>query len=326
MRQDMNVVLVTGGAGYIGSHTCKALSQAGCQPVAVDDLSTGHKTAVKWGPLEVGDIRDGAFLSRVLEAWKPRSVVHFAGKALVGESVERPDLYFSSNAFGTLSLLDAMRRHGVNHIVFSSSCTVYGLPERVPLDESLACQPISPYGASKAMAERFLQDYAKAFALRAVALRYFNAAGADASAEIGEAHDPETHLIPLAIAAALRGGPPLKLFGDDYPTSDGTCIRDYIHVNDLADAHLRALRWMEENEGFHAFNLGSGVSSSVRQVIESVERVSGRKVPFDIVSRREGDPPALVADATRARQLLGWRPTVTRLDDIVRSAWMWHSR
>ncbi|TAN49180.1 MAG: UDP-glucose 4-epimerase GalE [Rhodospirillales bacterium] len=320
----MTSVLVTGGAGYIGSHACKALAEAGFKPVTVDNLSTGHEWAVKWGPLEVGDIRDGAFLMRVFDTWKPRSVIHFAGLALVGESAMRPDLYFGNNVAGTLSLLDAMRGKGIGRIVFSSSCTVYGHPARVPLDESLPYDPISPYGASKAMAERLLQDYAAAFAMRAVALRYFNAAGADAGAGIGEAHDPETHLIPLAIAAALRKGSPLPLFGTDYPTPDGTCIRDYIHVGDLAVAHLKSLAWMDANPGFAAFNLGNGAGSSVRQVIDAVERISGLKVPCETAPRRMGDSPVLVADSGKARQFLGWSPAIAGLDEIVASAWAWH--
>jgi UDP-arabinose 4-epimerase len=326
----MGIVLVTGGAGYIGSHACKALAAAGYQPVVVDSLSGGHAWAVKWGPLERGDVRDAAFLESVFARWSPQAVLHFAGLIQVGESVVRPDLYYDSNVVGSLTLLEAMRRHGVGRLVFSSTCAIFGQPdgsrlaERSRLAEDLPHRPVSPYGASKAMVERLLADYAAAHGLRAVALRYFNAAGADPQGEIGEAHHPETHLVPLAIDAALGRRPALQVFGDDYPTPDGTCVRDYVHVGDLADAHVRALAWMERAEGFDVFNLGNGDGYSVRQVIDAVERVSGRAMPVSIVGRRPGDPPSLVADSTMARARLGWSPALPAIDDIVATAWRWH--
>jgi UDP-glucose-4-epimerase GalE len=322
----MLTVAVTGGAGYIGSHTCKALAAVGIRPIVIDNMSYGHRWAVKWGPLEEGDIRDPAFLDAVFAKWKPSAVIHFAGLIQVGESVQRPDLYYDSNVRGTLTLLDRMRANGIGRIVFSSTCAIFGLPDRMPLHEDLPFAPINPYGASKAMVEQLLRDYSHAFGLRAVALRYFNAAGADPDGQIGEAHDPESHLIPLTIEVALGTRPHLSIFGADYPSPDGTCIRDYVHVNDLADAHVRALTWLDQNDGFAAFNLGNGSGYTVRQVIDSVERVSGKPVPAVISARRPGDPPALVADSAKAASGLGWRPAMPGLDDIVRSAWNWHSR
>ena len=320
----MKTIAVTGGAGYIGSHACKALASAGVQPVVIDNLSYGHEWAVKWGALERGDIRDGRFLDAVFARWQPQAVIHFAGLIQVGESVLRPDLYYDNNVLGTLVLLDRMRIHRVERIVFSSSCAIFGQPDRFPLDEELPIRPINPYGASKAMIEQVLGDYVRAYGWRAVALRYFNAAGADPDGELGEAHQPETHLIPLAIEAALGLRPPLRVFGDDYATPDGTCIRDYVHVGDLAEAHVRSLAWIEAQEGFGTFNLGNGAGYTVRQVIEAVERVSGRPVPTILSPRRAGDSPVLVADAGKARQTLGWRPALPALDDIVGTAWRWH--
>jgi UDP-glucose-4-epimerase GalE len=320
----MTNIVVAGGAGYIGSHTCKALAQAGLRPIVVDNLSNGHEWAVKWGVLERGDIRDGQFLDTVFARWKPRAVIHFAGLIQVGESVRHPDIYYANNVLGTLSLLDRMRSHGIDRLVFSSTCAIFGMPDRMPLSEDLPINPINPYGASKAMVEQLLHDYAGAYGLRAAALRYFNAAGADPDGLLGEAHQPETHLIPLAIEAALGLRAKLDVFGDDYATPDGTCIRDYIHVADLADAHLRALTWLDGQDGFGAFNLGNGTGYTVRQVIDAVERISGRKVPVTMSPRRPGDSPALVADATKARTVLGWVPAFPSLDDIVGTAWRWH--
>jgi len=320
----MTNIVVTGGAGYIGSHTCKALAQAGLRPIVVDNLSNGHEWAVKWGVLERGDIRDGQFLDSVFDRWKPRAVIHFAGLIQVGESVRHPDIYYANNVLGTLSLLDRMRSHGIDRLVFSSTCAIFGMPDRMPLSEDLPINPINPYGASKAMVEQLLHDYAGAYGLRAAALRYFNAAGADPDGLLGEAHHPETHLIPLAIEAALGLRAKLDVFGDDYATPDGTCIRDYIHVADLADAHLRALAWLDGQEGFGAFNLGNGTGYTVRQVIDAVERISGRTVPVTMSPRRPGDSPALIADATKAKTVLGWVPAFPSLDDIVGTAWRWH--
>jgi len=320
----MAVVLVTGGGGYIGSHTCKALAQAGHVPVVVDNLVTGHDWAVRWGPFERGDIRDADFLDRVFERWTPSAVIHFAALSQVGESVIRPDLYYDNNVRGTIVLLDQARRHGVQRLVFSSTCAIFGQPAVCPIHEDLPVAPISPYGASKAMIERLLCDYGAAFGLRSVALRYFNAAGADPEGQVGEAHQPETHLIPIAIEVAQGKRAALQIFGDDYPTADGTCIRDYIHVNDLADAHVRALDYLEEHDGCTPFNLGSGSGYSVRQVVEAVGRAVGRPVRVKTVGRRPGDPPVLIADSRRSERDLGWRPHWTSLDDIVASAWRWH--
>lgn len=322
----MAVVFVTGGAGYIGSHTCKALAEAGDTPVVIDNMSNGHEWAVNWGPLERGDIRDAAFLSQVFRHHRPQSVIHFAGLIQVGESVRRPELYYDNNVVGTLTLLEAMRAHGVGCIVFSSTCAIFGQPEPMPLTEDLPHRPINPYGASKSFIEQLLRDYAAAHGLRSAALRYFNAAGADPSGRIGEAHEPESHLIPLAIAAAQGLRPALQVFGDDYDTADGTCIRDYVHVDDLADAHIRALAWLTGEAGHHTFNLGNGTGYSVRQVIDTVERVTGLTVPTIVAPRRAGDPPALVGDSTKARQVLGWQPRFAALDDIVESAWRWHGK
>jgi len=320
----MNTILVTGGAGYIGSHTCKALAAEGLRPVVVDNFSYGHEWACKWGPVERGDIRDGAFLDGVFERWKPDAVIHFAGLIQVGESVRKPALYYENNVVGTLTLLDRMLANGVDRIVFSSTCAIFGLPERTPLDEDLPIAPINSYAASKAVVEQILRDYATAYGLRAAALRYFNAAGADPGGQLGEAHEPETHLIPLAIDAALGKRPPLAIFGTDYPTADGTCIRDYIHVDDLADAHIKALRLLDRQEGFDRFNLGNGAGYSVREVIAAVERVSGRPVPHTLSARRPGDSTSLVADSRKARRILGWQPGTPSLEDIVRTAWNWH--
>ena len=320
---DGSTILVTGGAGYVGAHACKALAQAGWKPVVYDNLVHGHAEAVKWGPLEHGDIADRARLDLVLETYRPVAAMHFAAFTSVGESVSDPAKYYRNNVAGSLSLLEALRDAGVGRFVFSSTAAVYGTPDRVPIPEDLAKSPINPYGWTKLAIENLLADFAVAHGLKATALRYFNAAGADPDGEIGERHDPETHLIPLALDAASGKGAPLKLFGDDYPTEDGTCVRDYIHVADLADAHVKALGALD---GFNAFNLGTGTGASVRQILDSVERVTGRPVPHDVAPRRAGDPPSLVADPSRAMKALGWAPRLSDLDSIVSTAWAWHQR
>ena len=319
-------VLVTGGAGYVGSHTAKALARAGYQPVTLDNLSRGFAHAVKWGPLEQGDILDRAFLDDVLARHRPHAVLHFAALAYVGESVTDPARYYRNNVVGTLTLLEAMRDHGIPLLVFSSTCATYGLPVRLPLDEDHPQAPISPYGASKLMVERMLADLGAAHGLRSVALRYFNACGADPDGEIGENHDPETHLIPLAIGAALGSQPKLKIFGTDYPTQDGTCIRDYIHVTDLAAAHVAALRHLEAGGASTACNLGTGAGLSVRAIVTEVARQVGRPVPAEEGPRRPGDPPELVADPTRARQLLGWTPHCSDIASVISTAYAWAAR
>lgn len=320
------VVLVTGGAGYIGSHACIALASAGYEPVVVDNLVYGHEWAVKWGPLERGDIGDRAFLDGVIRRHRPVAVMHFAAYAYVGESVTDPGKYYRNNVGGTLTLLEAMRDHAITSLVFSSTCATYGTPERVPIPETAPQNPINPYGASKLMVERMLRDFDAAHALRSIALRYFNAAGADPGGETGEVHEPETHLIPLALDAAAGRGPGLTVFGEDYPTPDGTCVRDYIHVTDLAEAHVLALGKLQDGGGSDVFNLGTGHGVSVLELIAAVERVTGRKVPYTVGPRREGDPPALVSEGSRAMTELGWAPKLSDLDTIVSTAWAWHQK
>jgi UDP-arabinose 4-epimerase len=317
-------VLVTGGAGYIGSHTCKALARAGYRPITLDNLVYGHEWAVRWGPLEIGDISDRACLDTVIERHRLEAVIHFAAYAYVGESVRDPGRYYRNNIAGTLTLLEAMRDHAIPHIVFSSTCATYGVPDRTPITEDHPQRPINPYGASKLMVERMLADFEQAHGLGWIALRYFNAAGADPEGDIGEDHDPETHLIPLALQAAAGRGPQLQVFGDDYPTPDGSCIRDYIHVADLAEAHVMSLVHLRAGEASGAFNLGTGQGASVLEVIAVVERVTGRPVPREIGPRRPGDPPVLYADADKARRLLGWEPRYRKLAETIEHAWKWH--
>jgi UDP-glucose-4-epimerase GalE len=319
-------ILVTGGAGYIGSHTAKLLAAAGHQPVIFDDMSQGHDWAVKWGPLERGSLSDPARLSAVLASRKVDAVVHFAANALVGESMTNPAKYFRNNTVGTLNLLDAMRDAGVGTIVFSSTCATYGDPVRVPIDETHPQSPVNPYGESKLMVEKLLRWYGEIHGLRWMALRYFNAAGADPEGDIGEDHDPESHLIPLVIGAVLGTRPPVKIFGTDYATPDGTAVRDYIHVMDLADAHLRALERLGTGTHSQAINLGTGRGHSVREVVDTVARVGGRTVPAVESPRRPGDPPELVAAPARAREVLGWRCQYADLETIVRHAWAWHEK
>jgi UDP-arabinose 4-epimerase len=319
-------VLVTGGAGYIGSHACKALARAGYTPVTYDSLVTGHREAVKWGPLEIGDTRDAARLGAVIGEYRPVAAMHFAAFIAVGESVQDPAKYYDNNVFGSLSLLRALRDGGVDRIVFSSTAAVYGEPETASIAEDHPRRPINPYGFSKHAVEVMLADFATAHGLRSVALRYFNAAGADPDGEIGEGHDPETHLIPIVLQAAAGEREYLQIFGDDYPTKDGTCIRDYIHVSDLADAHVRALAYMEGHAGAAAFNLGNGRGFSVREIVDMAARVTGRAVPTRIAPRRDGDSAVLVADFSRAARALGWTPKFTAVEDQVGHAWNWYRK
>ena len=317
-------ILVTGGAGYIGSHAAKALACAGYEPVTYDNLGRGHRDAVRWGPLVVGDLADRALLVETMRRHQVAAVMHFAAFAYVGESVSEPELYFRNNVANSLTLLEAMGEAGVRHIVFSSTCATYGLPEKMPIAEETPQHPVNPYGESKLMIERMLHWLGPARGLAHVALRYFNAAGADPEGEIGENHDPETHLIPLVLLTALGQRPAIDIFGTDYPTPDGTAIRDYIHVQDLADAHALALAHLLKGGASLALNLGTGAGHSVRAVIETAERVTGRMIARREVARRAGDPPSLVADARKARELLGWTPRLSGLDDIIASAWAWH--
>jgi UDP-arabinose 4-epimerase len=320
------VVLVTGGAGYIGSHACKALSCAGYLPVTYDSLVYGHEWAVKWGPLERGDILDRRRLSEVIEQYRPAAIMHFAAFAYVGESVSNPGKYYRNNVAGSLNLLEAARDHGVEQFVFSSTCATYGIPHSLPINEDTPQQPINPYGASKLMVERMIADFGAAHELRSITLRYFNAAGADPDGEIGESHDPETHLVPLVLDAASGRRPDVTILGTDYDTPDGTCIRDYIHVTDLADAHVKALAGLQGNSPSAIYNLGNGRGFSVKEVIASVERETGETVPLKFGGRRSGDPASLVSDARRAREELKWQPRFAGIDQIVRTAWAWHQK
>lgn len=319
-------VLVTGGAGYIGSHTAKTLASAGHDPVVFDNLSMGHRWAAKWGPLVEGDLSNGDLLRQTFREHQIDAVIHFAAHAYVGESVQNPRKYFQNNVVNTLSLLDAMVDSEVDQIIFSSTCATYGIPERIPIDETHPQSPINPYGESKLFVERALRWYGEAYGTKWMALRYFNAAGDDPDGEIGEYHDPETHLIPLVIFAALGRTDPVQIFGTDYPTDDGTAVRDYIHVSDLADAHVRGLEYLADGGESQPLNLGTGSGYSVREVVDSVQRVSGTMVPAVEGPRRAGDPPRLVADASRAADVLGWKPRFTHIDDIVRTAWTWHTQ
>ena len=321
-----DAILVTGGAGYVGSHACKALAGAGYRPVVYDNLSRGHREAVRWGPLIEGDLNDTDQVAAALQTHRVTAVMHFAAYAYVGESVGEPATYYRNNVGGTLALLEAMRRTGTGAIVFSSTCAVYGSPERLPIDEATPKLPLNPYGETKLAVERALHWYAGAYGLRFAALRYFNAAGADPEGEIGEDHDPETHLIPRVLRAALGTGEPVEVYGSDYPTADGTAIRDYIHVADLGDAHVRALGYLGAGGENSAMNLGTGEGCSVRQVIAAVERIAGRPVRFREAARRPGDPPELVADPALARARLGWEPRHSDLDTIIRTALAWERR
>ena len=323
MTETRNAVLVTGGAGYIGSHGCKRLAQAGFLPVTYDNLSRGHRHFVKWGPLEEGDIGDAAALDRAIERHRPVAIMHFAALTYVGESVAEPAMYYRTNVSGSLALLDAARRHGIRSFVFSSTCATYGPPERLPIAEDTPQQPIHPYGSSKLMIERMLADFGSAYGLRWSALRYFNASGADPDGEIGESHDPETHLIPLVLMAAAGERPHIDILGDQYPTHDGTCIRDYIHVSDLAEAHLLALRYLLAGGASRAFNLGTGVGHTVREVVRAAERVTGRPVPVRLAPARPGDSPSLVADPSLAEAVLGFRARFG-LEESIETAWRWY--
>lgn len=317
-------VLVTGGAGYIGSHTCKLLHQRGYVPITLDNLSTGHQQNVKWGPFVEGDIHNVALVKEILQSFKITSVVHFAASAYVGESITNPQKYFHNNVIGTLKLLEAMLACEIKQIVFSSSCATFGIPDTLPISEETRQLPINPYGESKLFVEKTLKWYEKAYGLKWVSLRYFNAAGADSDTELGENHNPETHLIPRGIAVALGHLPNLEIFGTDYPTLDGTAIRDYIHVSDLAAAHVLALRYLHNTGSSQAFNLGIGQGYSVKEVIKTIEDVAGRPCPIKLQPRREGDPPILVAGSEKAVSILGWTQHYGSLRQIVKSAWDWH--
>ncbi len=317
-------VLVTGGAGYVGSHALVELREAGHEPVVFDNLSEGHAPAVGECRLITGDLADEEQVRGALRETRAEAVMHFAASAYVGESVEDPEKYYFNNVVNSLRLLRAMRGAGVERLVFSSSCTLYGVPERVPITEEFPVQPINPYGRTKAAVEAALSDYAAAYGLRYASLRYFNAAGAMPDGSIGEDHEPETHLIPLVIRAALGQRESISIYGADYPTPDGTCIRDYVHVLDLATAHVAAMEALDERPVM-VYNLSTGRGHSVREVIETVRRVSGREFAVVEAERRPGDPPALVGSSAKVRQELGWQPRYPELEQIVETAWRWHS-
>ena len=319
-------VLVCGGAGYIGSHVNKQLSKEGYETVVFDNLIYGHREAVKWGYFVQGDLKNIDEIEAVFQKHNIEAVFHFAAYAYVGESVEEPEKYYYNNVANTLNLLHVMKKYGCNKIIFSSTCATYGEPERVPITEDMQQSPINPYGASKLMVERIFQDYSKAYDLKFVVLRYFNAAGADPEGEIGESHTPETHLIPLVLEAASGKRQDIKVFGTDYDTPDGSCIRDYIHVYDLATAHLLALHYLEEGKESDFFNLGNAFGTSVLEVVESVKKVTNRKFRVTMTDRREGDPAKLVGSSEKAQRVLGWKPVYGNIDTIVEHAWKWHEK
>jgi UDP-glucose 4-epimerase len=318
-------ILVVGGAGYIGSHTCLVLASKGFKPVVYDNFSNGHREFVRWGTAEEGDIRDSARLDEVLSKHKPAAILHFAALIEVGESVKDPVSFYENNVIGTLTLLSAAQAAGVGAFVFSSTCATYGLPNSVPIDETHQQVPINPYGRTKYIVEQALADYDRYTDFRSVCLRYFNAAGADFDGRIGEWHTPETHAIPLAIEAALGRRPGFKVFGTDYGTRDGTCVRDYVHVLDLADAHVRAVEYLLDGGKSVALNLGTGTGTTVKELLSTIEEVTERPFPLEYVARREGDSPTLVANNDRAKAVLGWAPQYN-LSQIIASAWNWHAK
>ena len=322
-------ILVTGGAGYIGSHSVLALQKAGYEVVVLDNLVYGHQDLVEnvlKAKLIVGDTNDRALLDRVFAEHKIEAVMHFAAYAYVGESVTKPAKYYQNNVLGTFSLIEAMRSAGVNNFVFSSTCATYGVPEAVPITEDQSQNPINPYGTTKLMVEKILHDYSAAYDFRSVCLRYFNAAGADPEGNLGEDHNPETHLIPLVLQTALGQREAISIFGTDYDTPDGTCVRDYIHVLDIAQAHILALKYLLQDGQSDVFNLGNGNGFSVKEVIDTARQVTGKEINAEVSDRRAGDPPALVGSGAKARQTLGWQPQYANLEDIITHAWQWHQK
>ncbi|NBJ94038.1 UDP-glucose 4-epimerase GalE [Parablautia muri] len=319
-------VLVCGGAGYIGSHVNKQLYKEGYETVVFDNLIYGHWEAVKWGHFIQGDLKNLDEIEAVFKEYNIEAVFHFAAFAYVGESVVKPEKYYYNNVTNTLNLLHVMKKYGCNKLIFSSTCATYGEPERVPITEEMKQNPINPYGASKLMVERIFQDYNKAYGLKFVVFRYFNAAGADPEGEIGESHTPETHLIPLVLDAASGKRRDIKVFGTDYATPDGSCIRDYIHVYDLATAHLLALHYLEEGKESNFFNLGNALGTSVLEVVKTVKKVTGRDFTVTLAERRAGDPARLVGSSEKAQKMLGWKPIYGDIDIIVEHAWKWHEK
>jgi UDP-glucose-4-epimerase GalE len=316
-------ILVTGGAGYIGSHCCKILAKLGFVPIVYDNLCRGHQSFVRWGPFEYGDILDSQRLTEVVLKYKPEAVIHFAGLAYVGESMIEPARYFRNNVGGSLVLLEVLRSCGVTNLIFSSTCATYGVPEIVPVPESHPQRPINPYGCTKMIVEQAIREFGRAYGLRYVILRYFNAAGADSDGDVGESHVPETHLIPLVLMAAKGTVQEVNIFGNNYDTPDGTCVRDFIHVSDLAEAHAVALKALMAGYDGGVFNVGTGRGHSVREVLDAARVITQRPIVEKICSRREGDPPMLVADSSRIRAALQWQPTRSSLSSILESAWKW---
>ncbi|MBE9582041.1 MAG: UDP-glucose 4-epimerase GalE [Proteobacteria bacterium] len=317
-------ILVVGGAGYIGSHMCKYLNRRGYHPIVLDNLVCGHRQAVKWGTFFEGSMGDSDLLRKIFSDFEIAAVMHFAAFCYVGESVTEPAKYYRNNVADTISLLEVMVKEKVSNFIFSSSCATYGEPLGIPIEETHPLRPISPYGRTKLMVEQILKDFAVGYGLKSVSLRYFNAAGADPDGELGEDHDPETHLIPLVLQTALGQRPSIQIFGDDYPTKDGTCIRDYIHIEDLAQAHLLALERILNGLPGGEYNLGNGEGYSVREVIEIAKNVTGKPVPVKVGKRRPGDPAILVGSSEKASRELGWRPQFPDLEAIIETAWNWH--
>lgn len=319
-------VLVCGGAGYIGSHVNKQLHKEGYETVVFDNLVYGHREAVKWGNFIQGDLRNIDEIEEVFKKYHIEAVFHFAAYAYVGESVEKPEKYYYNNVANTLNLLHVMKKYGCKKIIFSSTCATYGEPEQVPITEDIKQNPINPYGASKLMVERIFQDYSRAYGMKFAVLRYFNAAGADPEGEIGESHTPETHLIPLVLDAASGKRQDIKVFGTDYDTPDGSCIRDYIHVYDLATAHLLALHYLEAGQESDFFNLGNALGTSVLEVVNAAKQVTGREFAVTLAERRAGDPAKLVGSSQKAQKVLGWKPVYGDINIIVEHAWKWHEK
>ena len=317
-------ILVVGGAGYIGSHMCKYLAENKYTPVVLDNLIYGHREAVKWGPFIEGAMDNRDILDKIFTDYEIAAVMHFAAFAYVGESVTDPGKYYENNVAATIALLDAMRKHNVLKFIFSSTCSTYGEPVEIPITETHPQNPINPYGRSKVMVEQILDDYQAAYGLNSIVLRYFNAAGADPDGEIGEDHNPETHLIPLILQTALSKRDEINVFGDDYPTEDGTCIRDYIHVTDLSQAHLLALVRLMNNQPGGRYNLGNGNGNSVKQVVDTAREITGEKIPSKYAERRPGDPAILIGSSEKAIKELGWRPEFADLKSILETAWRWH--
>lgn len=320
------MILIVGGAGYIGSHVNKVLNETGYDTLILDNFSYGHRELVQWGEVVEGDLGDGELLDRIFQEYPITGVMHFAAFTYVGESVTHPAKYYHNNTSNTLNLLRSMIKNKVRNFIFSSTCAVYGVPEKIPLTEDHPLDPINPYGRSKLMVEQMLHDFSRAYDFNYISLRYFNAAGCDPEIETGEWHEPETHLIPLILDAALGVRDKVSIFGTDYPTPDGTCIRDYIHVLDLALAHIKAMEYLEKNNKSQIFNLGNGQGFSVREVIECCRKVTGKNIQADDEDRRPGDPPVLLGSSKKAEELLGWKVEWVELEDIIASAWKWHEK